>query len=363
MIKDIAIQNLRFDAFNPRLPLVYEQREDADIIEWMLEDASLLDLISSIANNGYFAGEPIVVVQTEGEDFIVIEGNRRLAAVKLLLNPQLATVKKNQILEIIKEREFQLLPTTLPCYLLSSREEADDYLGFRHVTGVKSWGALEKAKYTFKLYEDNKDKLQAPPSVIYKKLAKKIGSKGAYIQRMIVGYRLFQKIENAKFYGIPDLSEESFDFSLLTDAATKYSKLQSFLGIDLDSNNELENVDFQKLAELTHWLYAKNSENRTRVGESRNIRILNAIVEDSLALKYFRDGRTLEEASRLTSIVDDSFTDLITTALSNVRDALQYIALIKNAKGSDIDRLKELNQQIVFLYRTLENKQTTSELL
>lgn len=363
MIKDISIDNLRFDPFNPRLPRIYEQLDDSEIIEWMLQDASLIDLFSSIANNGYFGGEPIVVVKSEGDNYIVVEGNRRLAAVKLLNNPSLATIKQSTIKDILQEREVKDIPHSLPSYILTDREEADDYLGFRHVTGVKSWGALEKSKYTFKLFEEYKTKNKGSNDSIYKKLAKKIGSKKAYVQRMVVGFRLFKMIEDARFYNIPNINEENFDFSLLTDSATKYSNLIDFLNIDLSGADELATINKTKLKDITHWLYEKNSENQTRVGESRNIRLLNAVVSNDIALKSFREGKSLEDASRLTSVIEDNFTELIKVAYDNIRDAIQYIALLKEVSGSDIEKLKEMNQQIVFIYKALQNKQNSPELI
>ncbi len=363
MIQEILIDNLRFDPFNPRLPRIYQELDDSEIIEWMLQDASLIDLFSSIANNGYFGGEPIVVVKSESNDYIVVEGNRRLAAVKLLNNPQLATIKQATIRDVLQEREVKEIPQTLPCYVLKNREDADDYLGFRHVTGVKGWGALEKSKYTFKLYEEYKTKNKGQNDNIYRKLAKKIGSKKAYVQRMVVGYRLFKIIEEARFYNIFDLNEETFNFSLLTDAATKYTHLTEFLNINLSEEDELANIDKSKLKDITHWLYEKNAENQTRVGESRNIRLLNAVVSNDLALKSFRTGKSLEDASRLTSVVEDNFTELIKVAHDNIRDAIQYIALLKDISGTDIDKLKDMNQQIVFMYKSLQNKQSSPELI
>ncbi len=40
----------------------------------------------SIAYSGYFDYEPVFVEKAKDGEFIVIEGNRRLAAVKLLLD-------------------------------------------------------------------------------------------------------------------------------------------------------------------------------------------------------------------------------------------------------------------------------------
>ena len=48
--------------------------------EFVIEEVAL-----SIANNGFWEYEPLIVA-TENNHLVVIEGNRRLAAVKLLLD-------------------------------------------------------------------------------------------------------------------------------------------------------------------------------------------------------------------------------------------------------------------------------------
>lgn len=46
--------------------------------------------MQSIAANGYIDIEPMIVMQSPGGRFAVLEGNRRLAVIKLLKNPELA---------------------------------------------------------------------------------------------------------------------------------------------------------------------------------------------------------------------------------------------------------------------------------
>ena len=79
----IGTEHLHFDPQNPRFYRLNSAASDAAIIEEMLDDEGVQDLMASIGQKGYFEGEPLLVAE-EGGRLIVVEGNRRLAAVKLL---------------------------------------------------------------------------------------------------------------------------------------------------------------------------------------------------------------------------------------------------------------------------------------
>lgn len=55
-----------------------------DVVAHLMESADLRELIESIAANGYVDIEPLVVLEEEKGELTVIEGNRRVAATKLL---------------------------------------------------------------------------------------------------------------------------------------------------------------------------------------------------------------------------------------------------------------------------------------
>ena len=74
--------DLHFDPKNPRFYRLNDATEDQRVIEEMLDDEGVQDLMASIGQKGYFEGEPLLVTR-EGGRLIVVEGNRRLAAVKL----------------------------------------------------------------------------------------------------------------------------------------------------------------------------------------------------------------------------------------------------------------------------------------
>src|SRR5262245_50841650 len=105
----VPVDRIHFDPDNPRLPSTVNGHDEAAVLKWMLEDATLLDLVAAIASEGYFPGEPILVApRPEGpsakesledprQELVVVEGNRRLAAVRLLRRPQIAPTRKRAI--------------------------------------------------------------------------------------------------------------------------------------------------------------------------------------------------------------------------------------------------------------------------
>src|SRR5262249_32857223 len=84
-------EKLLLDQENPRiveLGLPADAKQD-DITKALWEKMAVAEVAMSIAWNGYFAHEPLFVEKDKKGQMIVIEGNRRLAAVKLLLDKSL----------------------------------------------------------------------------------------------------------------------------------------------------------------------------------------------------------------------------------------------------------------------------------
>jgi len=83
---------LQLDLDNPRLAQndMTGRPTERDVIEFLAARADLAELIHSIAANGYLDFEPLIVLVESKGRLVVIEGNRRVAAIKLLLNPDLS---------------------------------------------------------------------------------------------------------------------------------------------------------------------------------------------------------------------------------------------------------------------------------
>ena len=81
---------LDYDPNNPRLAEDgIKDATESQIIVALAEVADLSEVVESIAANGYIDIEPIIA-QRIGDRYRVLEGNRRLAAIRILQQPSLA---------------------------------------------------------------------------------------------------------------------------------------------------------------------------------------------------------------------------------------------------------------------------------
>lgn len=318
-IKEILLKELHFDKKNPRLPSTINKSDEAAVIRWMLRDASVIELMIAIGEKGYFPGEPVLVVPTPGKEdsFDVIEGNRRLCAVKLLNNPEIAPVRQQSIQTASAEARFK--PTKLPAIVYGKREQILDYLGYRHITGIKEWDPLAKARYLKDLRETVKH-LKTDDQ--FKSLSRAIGSRSNYVRLLLTGLSVYEIIEQNKFFGF-DLDEDKISFSVLT-TALGYPNLVEFIGLEGADNPDFESINEDNLESLTSWMFVKvpPEYRTTRLGESRNLGDLSAVVKSPKALEAFAARNfTLQEAVALTGAPLNVFRESVSNARKNLQVA------------------------------------------
>lgn len=357
---EVNIDRLKLDEANPRLPQRLKGASDQDVLNWMLSDATLIDLMASISENGFFSGEPIIAIP-DGDKFIVIEGNRRLSAVKLLANPEIATMSPKAVETISREaHENGNIPTSLWVYIVNDRHEVENYLAFRHVTGVKQWPVISKARYLNNLYQQKANK----DISVFKELAKEIGSKSSYVRRLLTGYEAFEIIQSRRFYNISDLDEENFDISLITDAITMHSALAEYMGIDMESPTPFEGIKQERLKEITEWLYQKLPNGKTRVGENRNLRILNKVIQNIEARESFISGeKSLKDAAELTELVDENIRLYLNKALQNLVEAQKIVHRSSNPDKNDKKIADEIIDSAELISRAITKKLRQIEIL
>jgi len=94
-IEYLEADNLEFDTKNPRLVEFgfTKKTPQKEIIETLWEEMAIDEIIMSIKASGFFKNEPLIAVKEEGK-FVVIEGNRRLTAVKAISHPSSFNDKK-----------------------------------------------------------------------------------------------------------------------------------------------------------------------------------------------------------------------------------------------------------------------------
>jgi hypothetical protein len=342
----IDLEKLILDPFNPRLPKSYHGASEEKILEYMLLDASLIELMMAIGQNGYFPGEQLLVVKDTRDKYKVVEGNRRLSAVKLLNNPGLATVQRTKIDQVIRETKER--PTKIPCLIFNKEEGIHNYLGYRHITGIKEWKLLEKARYLYGLWRQSFSGLDIDEAA--KQIAKIIGSRKDYVKRILVGFQVYKRIEDEKFFKIRDLDDTSFYFNYIADSLNK-AKIAEYLGIDFNKQEPAKDLNPTHLRQWTTWLYEKNEQNRTRmIGDSADLTKLNKILGNETAKKAFIDQNVeLERAYELTEDLSEIFRNSIRKSLQNLEQADNVVHRINNfypEMEEDLTSIRKLSVKI-----------------
>lgn len=327
--EDVPVVNLHFDPNNPRFPKSVNGEVTAEVLKFMLQDANLLDLMRSIAAQGFFPGEPVLVSPhpVEADHWIVVEGNRRLAAILLLRDPASATTRKDAVKTVAS---LATAPQTLPCLQFSERRDILEHLGYRHVTGIKEWEPLAKARYLKDRYQD----ASGSPTERFQQISRTIGSRSDYVGRLLTALAIYEKIETEKFYQIKGLNESTLEFSLISSVLA-YAKIVKFLGIGSAQSMDLTGLDAKSLEWLTKWTFERNERTKkTVVGESRKIRVLADVVSHERSLAALKDGRSLALAAKLSGAATDSFLVAVGSAAENVSLARNYV--------DDLDEVTEL---------------------
>src|SRR5258708_6071665 len=118
----VPTELLDFDPANPRLVEDgIKNPTESQIILALAEMADLSEVVQSIAANGYIDIEPIIA-QRIGDRWRVLEGNRRLAAIRILQKPALAKGTGVSVPEISAENLKTLKEVTV--YAVSSADQA-----------------------------------------------------------------------------------------------------------------------------------------------------------------------------------------------------------------------------------------------
>lgn len=156
--KRLSVTNLHLDAKNPRLGRETSARAPREIVQYLFEHDKALEVAESIAHRGYFPNEPLLAIEEDGR-YVVVEGNRRLAALKALREPGLLEGSLERQVErlarrIADPREIAEVPVTIA----PSRRATDRQIAGRHIgTPVLAWQAENRASFILEKLSEGYD--------------------------------------------------------------------------------------------------------------------------------------------------------------------------------------------------------------
>jgi hypothetical protein len=157
-VKLVPVPDLLFDPENPRLSQPNIGQREAWRALATLLDRRLLKLAEHIVEHGIDPAT-LPIVMPSGDDtkrYIVLEGNRRLAALKALENPEgiMGAVPQATLAEMrrLSKRYHENPLAEIRCTVVKTRAEADIWIELRHSgqsegAGVIPWGSDEAARF------------------------------------------------------------------------------------------------------------------------------------------------------------------------------------------------------------------------
>lgn len=155
--EDLPLQKIFLDYQNPRIVTQKPLSKQTDIIEYLFQNEDLSGFIHRIVKQGKNPGAEQPYVVKQGSDFVVIEGNTRIAAYKLLCGIETAPADhEDDVPKITDDFKNRLL--VVRCSVAPSRDAMMPIMAHAHFgTGDKSkWGYLGSRQAVFAEYKKKK---------------------------------------------------------------------------------------------------------------------------------------------------------------------------------------------------------------
>ena len=353
MAQKIDIDFLQLDYENPRVIDITEKTDTAFIIKFS-KHSDLKEIISSMPENGYMDIEPLIVIKGQ-EKYIVLEGNRRLAALLLLRDKELAK-KCNIDLPNVNEEKQRTFHEKITVYRVESREDARAFIGFKHINGPHKWDSFAKGKYATLWYRaGSKSGLKVDD------IARQIGDSHDTINKMIKGYMVLEQAIQNNLYSLEDRVTPKFAFSHLYTALTR-TEYCNFLGLDKDwrtgspVENPISEEKYEELHKLLCWLYGSKSEKQSSQIRTQNpdLAKLGKVIINSEARAALEAGATLEAAYLKLSSGSELFAMELAKADQSLANAMGNLY---SYEGGLLGMASRIQKQINIIYEYMEKEE------
>jgi hypothetical protein len=338
--QDIDVADLELDRQNPRLAdfgLTDKAKSD-EILQVLWAKMAVDEVALSIAANGFYRHEPLYA-SLEGGKYYVVEGNRRLAAVKLLIDPQLRAKVNATTLPNISAADKKRLQT-LPV-IVCKRNEIWSYLGFKHINGPQAWESYPKATYIGWVH----NKL----GVSLEEISDRIGDKHSTVARLYDALMVLEQAEEEDVFDRDDRTKQHFSFSHLT-TGLGYVGIQTFLGLPrgddktIGKRRPVPKSHVKQLGEFLIWLYGRKSDDTEPVVQSQNpdLRRLDTILKNKEATAALRKGLTLNVSLEISKGDDRVFRESLVAAKQSLQKARGTVLTGYDGSGDLLETAEDI---------------------
>lgn len=377
-IDNVSVKNIFLDYQNPRITWITFSSEE-DLLLYMYENFSLDELAISMTQFWYFDAEPVVcipknlpekfkklskeVLATSDEyanflhapdtEFIVVEWNRRVSTLKILLN--INWIKDNLKIrkEIFKKDLKESIKKDLekiPVIVYSSRQDVIPYLWVRHIGWNKSRDPYAQAVYIDNLITREKYSIDDVTNLMADKASK--------IIKNFVALKLLDLADEMWLDTIT--AKNSFSFLILS---IWQKPIKEYLWLptnwnDINTQKIISDEKKDNFKRYFKWIYWDKKQGILPIiSESRDITAkITKIFLNEVSTKYLEESNDINWAYDRSDWERDMVITWLTSAVTRIWNLKDLISFLLN-KG--ILSRSDIENHIFYLKKHLNDLENT----
>ena len=348
-IKKIKLENIYFDPDNFRYDFDFDfikidisriKNKSNQLRAFKSLQNDITELKKSILANDFIYNEMIIVKSIGGDDYMVIEGNRRLASLK--------KIEEDYTAEELKPNLKEILQNGLSVNIADELDYDEDILmGMRHVTGTKPWGGFSKAKLVVKL-KDIK-------GFSFEDISNRLGGRVPEIKKRYNSYKLLEKMFND---GYTDNDVSNY-YTLFYEALGKPA-YQQFLGWNEDL---LEFTNKENVERFYNWITTSEDEEGNEIvpiitnpGALRQVAL---VLKEEDVLELMEERRDVFVAIRSSTIIKNKeIKKHISNLLNGVKEiSVGDVKFFNQDEEKKLVEIKEIVEQLITFSKQIHRKE------
>jgi hypothetical protein len=339
--KQVEVKQLLFDPNNPRLPEL-AGKSQSEIFRFLVENIGIDDVLQSIAAAGMIEGDPVIARESDDNQnaqsdldkkYFIIEGNRRLAALKLLNGEKIGDGQEEPAVPAVSAGAAATIKK-ITVQLGWAEPDIDAYLGYKHVTATREWPPEAKARFVIARIRGN-----FSPSNLGE-FAKRLGTNVPTLRRWLVAFLTLKQAERTAGFRPEEAYGKRYFGTFYTLLGSQ--QVQNFLGLTSDAilENPIPAEKIPNLKEFISWSIGTKRE--PPVVNSRKQQKLDAVLASAPALQFFRVKRELDAALLYTEYNASEVRLKLLGSAYSIEECLPKLFDVRNDQGV-IEAINELD--------------------
>lgn len=280
-VQRIELNKLLYDPTNPRVvERLRDKPTQAQIEDLLLGgEFKARELVPSFIENGYIPYEPLIVRPVKNQ-FVVVEGSRRLAALR--------SMEKSDDKEEKAAFERHKL-AAVPCLVFEGDErQLLAYLGLRHLSKTKDWGTRAKGAFVERVLNNGHSIQEA---------GRLTNTTTSALRLIMLTRRLFEEANSLALNPADADPDGETVFWRLGDAIRR-TRTKAYLKLEENPDpRRPPSYDQTRFENLITWIYGNPKRQESRIIASiRDIATLDECLANASAIRVLESGASLERA-------------------------------------------------------------------